>query len=148
MKSCGPKLQTFNFLHASSSAVVAGPRLPQSQWEAQALASLPSKLPSPPTITAGGSDFVVLLVETALAFHALTLSIVVETASHYQWQAAQCTEISPVGLPHGSFSGIRFPELTFPPGANNKHETKSCKQPQGPEKKNLDEELMKRKLEA
>ena len=36
--------------------------------------------PSPPTITAGGSDFVV------------------ETASPSRWEAAQCTEINPVGL--------------------------------------------------
>ena len=48
---------------ASRGVVVARPRLPLSQWKAQALSSSSSK-PSPPTITAGDSGFVVFIIET------------------------------------------------------------------------------------
>ena len=75
IKSLGP--QHLKFGHASSNAVVvASPRLPLSQRSAQALSSsaLAShyhsgrlrfcrRQPSPPTITAVGSDFVVFVVK-------------------------------------------------------------------------------------
>ena len=58
-KSFGPSAKNQEFWYASSSTVVASPRLPLSQWEAQTLSSLSSK-PWPCAITAGGSGFIVV----------------------------------------------------------------------------------------
>ena len=72
--------------------------------------------PAPPTITAGGSDFVVLVVET-LASH------------HHSGKLPSAPKINPVHL------------LTYlSTGVNNICDIKSCKDPQRPKNKILDEE--------
>ena len=62
-RSFRPKPNLKFLMSVCSSAVVASPRLPLSQHEAQTMSSSSSK-PSPPTITAGGSGFVVFIFAT------------------------------------------------------------------------------------
>ena len=103
--------------------VVASPRFPLSQRAAQALSSLSSPVlashyhsgrlrlcrlcrrqPSLPTITAGGSGFVVFVVASPLASHCHSGRLRLCRLCHRnflplsQWAAADCTQMTSAGL--------------------------------------------------